>query len=87
LSFVDPNLTGLPDDVTFSSDNALVARLVDLTQRDKAIEERLLQLCHTELPSAKRELLAKVVGNLGNLEAVTAGLALIDDMAGDSGAR
>lgn len=81
LSFVDPKLTGPPADVTFSRDHSLVARLVDLALRDKAIEQRLLQLCEAELPSAKRDLLAKVVGQLGTLEAVTAGLNLIDDAA------
>jgi hypothetical protein len=81
LSFVDPTLTGLPTEVPFASDHALVARIADLARRDKTIEQRLLRLCGSELPSAKRDLLAKVVGQLGHLEAVTAGVNLIDDAA------
>jgi hypothetical protein len=81
LSFVDPKLTGLPADVTFSREDVLVGRLVDLARRDKDVEQRLFQLCETDLPSAKRDLLAKVVGQLGTLEAVSAGLSLIDDAA------
>ena len=81
LSFVDPDLSGLPAEITFSRDDVLVARIAELARRDQAIEQRLLRLCDTELPSAKRDLLAKVVGQLGNVEAVAAGLDLIDDAA------
>ena len=82
LSFVDPALPGLPAEVAFSREGILVARIVDLARRDKAVEDELLRLCQSKLPSAKRDLLAKVVGQLGNLEAVSAGLNLIDDAAG-----
>jgi len=81
LSFLDPALPGLPFENTFSREDVLVARIVHLARRDKAVEERLLRLCEAELPSPRRDLLAKVVGQLGNVEAVTAGLYLIDDAA------
>jgi len=84
LSFVDPALPGLPSDVTFSKEDILVARIVALLRKDKAVEERLLHLCGTDLPPAKRGLLAKVIGQLGTVDAVVAGLNLIDDGARDA---
>ena len=79
LSFVDPELPGLPSEVDLSRDDVLAARLVELARLDQTIEQRLLQLCDSNLPPAKRSLLAKVVGQLGDVEAVSAGLNLIDD--------
>ncbi len=81
LSFVDPALPVLPAEVAFSRDGVLVTRLVALAGRDKAVEDRLFRLCDVELPPAKRDVLAKVVGQLSYLEAVSAGLSLIDDTA------
>jgi hypothetical protein len=81
LSFVDPELPGLPSEVGWSRsrNGALVARLVELARRDRAVEQRLLHLCDSNLPPAKRSLLAEVVGQLGDVEAVSAGLSLVDD--------
>jgi hypothetical protein len=45
------------------------------------IEQRLLRLCDTELPAAKRLSLSKIIGRLGTPDAVLAGLNLIDDKA------
>lgn len=81
LSFIDPRLSGLPIEAEFGRDDVLVARIVDLMRRDKAVEANVLQLCSTALPSKNRMLLAKVVGQLAGLEAVSAGLYLIDDTA------
>ena len=79
LSFVDPDLPGLPAEIGFARDDVLAARIVELARSDRAVEQRLLRLCEAELPPTKRMLLAKVVGQLGDLEAVSAGLSLIDD--------
>jgi len=81
LSFVDPRLPGLPVEGEFGRDDILVARMVDLIRRDSAVEQQLLELCRTELPSKNRMLLARVVGQLTGLQAVSAGLYLIDDAA------
>jgi len=81
LSFVDPQLPGLPIEAEFGRDDVLVARIVDLIRRDKAVEAKVLQLCRTALPSKNRMLLARVVSHLTGLEAVSAGLYLIDDTA------
>ncbi len=81
LSFIDPRLSGLPIEAEFGRDDVLAACIVDLMRRDKAVEANVLQLCSTALPSKNRMLLAKVVGQLAGLEAVSAGLYLIDDPA------
>ena len=84
LSFVDPEVPGLPVEVNFDRDDVLAARIVELARRDPRIEARLLELCDMELPSSKRLLLSKVIGWLGTPAAVSAGLNLIDDNASPS---
>jgi NACHT C-terminal Alpha/Beta 2 len=84
LSFIDPRLSGLPIEAQFGRDDVLVACIVDLMRRDKAVEANVVQLCGTALPSRNRMLLAKVVGQLAGLDAVSAGLNLIDDTANPS---
>lgn len=81
LSFVDPEISGLPAGLTFDREDVLAARLAELAQRETGIRQRLFQLCTLQLPSPKRMLLAKVVGMLGTTEAILAGLNLIDDTA------
>jgi len=65
-------------------DDVLVGRIVELVRRDKAVEQRLFHLGGSELPLAKRLMLARVVSQFGTLEAVLAGLELINDGAIDS---
>lgn len=79
LSFVDPDAPGLPVEVGLGRDDVLATRICELAGHDAAIEQRLLQLCDAELPTAKRLLLSKVIGRLGTQEAVAAGLNLIND--------
>jgi hypothetical protein len=81
LSFVDPEIPGLPAGLTFEREDVQAARLAELALRDAAVRQRLLQLCTMELPTLKRRLLAKVVGMVGTTEAMVAGLSLIDDTA------
>jgi hypothetical protein len=79
LSFVDPEISGLPFEVAFDREDVLTARLAELVQRVKEIEQRILNLCSMKLPPVKRALLAKLVSWLGTAEAAIAGLNLIDD--------
>ncbi len=79
LSFVDPQLPGLPSEVSLPRHDVIAARLVELARRDRTIKQRILQLCDLSLPLDKRSLLAEVVGQLGDCEAVSAALGLIDD--------
>jgi NACHT conflict system protein len=81
LGFVDPVLECVPGDPPVSPEDVLAARIVDFAHREPAVKERLLDLCGSELPARKRLLLARVIGRLGTLEAIVAGLNLIDDAA------
>jgi hypothetical protein len=84
LSFVDPTVPELPVEVNLDRDDVLAARISELAHSDHTIESRLLQLCDLELPPSKRLLLSKVISRLGTVEAVLAGLNLIDDNASPS---
>ncbi len=80
LSFVDPELAGLRGpEVKIRRDDVLVSHIVDLAQRDSAVEARLLWLCDQKLMGQRRELLATIIGWLGTSRALSAGLMLIDD--------
>ena len=84
LSFIDPELPGLPAEIGFARDDVLVSRIIEFVRGDRAVEQRVLKLGEAQLPQAKRLLLANVVGRLGDLEAVSAGLSLIDDTVSPS---
>ncbi len=82
LSFVDPEIPGLPAGLSFEREDVQAARLAELAQRDAAVRKRLLQLWTMQLPVLKRRLLlARVVGMVGATDAMVAGLSLIDDTA------
>jgi hypothetical protein len=81
MSFVDPEIAGLPEAVRFERQDVLAARIADCARQDRAIEARLLELCARELPAPKRLLLTKVMNFLGTPEALLAVLNLIDDRA------
>lgn len=84
LSFVDPEVSGLPAGLKFYRDDVQVARLADLARRDASIRQRLFQLCTIPLPPLKPSLLARVIANIGTTDALLAGLNLIDDSASDA---
>ena len=79
ISFVDPETAGLVPEVTFSHEDVLSARLVDLARREPAIEQRMVALCTVSLPAPKRELLSRVMGCFSSVEATLAALNLMDD--------
>ncbi|HLG55471.1 MAG TPA: hypothetical protein VI485_09070 [Vicinamibacterales bacterium] len=80
LSFVDPDVAGLPGpEVKIRRDDVLVSRIVELARRDSVIEDRLLRLCDRKLTGQRRELLATIIGWLGTSRALSAGLLLVDD--------
>ena len=84
ISFVDPELAGPPNEMEFRRDDVLAARIAELGRADAGINRRLLNLCEADLPPAKRLLLAKVIGQRADLEAVMAGLNLTDDAVNPS---
>jgi hypothetical protein len=81
MSFVDPEIAGLPEAVRFERQDVLAARIADCARQDGAIQARLRELCALELPAPKRLLLTKVMKFLGTPEALLAALNLIDDRA------
>ena len=81
LSFLDPQLSGLPVQLELDRGDALVNRIVEFMRREPAVEQGVFQLCHLDLTAPKRFILAQVVGRFGTLQAVSAGLELLDDTA------
>ena len=57
----------------------LASSIADMVQAEAEIKRHILPLCDTQLSTTKRLLLSKVVTRLGTLDAVFAGLNLIDD--------
>ncbi len=76
--FVDPDLKGLPE-MPLDRIEALVWRIAELAKNDPKIAARLCELCNKDLSPIKRELLAKVMSDVGTGEALHANLNLIDD--------
>jgi hypothetical protein len=58
---------------------ALVWRIAELARNDPKIAARLRELCDNDLSPIKRELLAKVMSDVGTGEELLANLNLIDD--------
>jgi hypothetical protein len=82
LSFIDPDLPGLPDGVAFDRDDHLAAQIAQIASKDPYVKSRLVALCATDLPQHRRLLLAKIIGSFVDVDAVLAGLNLIDDAVG-----
>jgi hypothetical protein len=84
LSSIDPNLTGLPDGITFDRDDHLAAHIARIANADPQAKGRLMELCATDLPQDRRSLLAKIISRFADFDAVLAGLNIIDDAASPS---
>jgi hypothetical protein len=81
LSFVDPDQKVftkefLPD---HRHGDLLASLLAGLAQRDPEVKEEIFRLANSDLPSAKRTLLAKVIAGFANPEDLVAGLGVIRD--------
>jgi len=59
----------------------LASCIADMAHAEDGIRQRILRVCDTQLSPTKRMLLSKVIARLGTLDAVVAGLSLIDDSA------
>jgi hypothetical protein len=81
LSFIDAEAkefqakVGLDD----HESDLLAGFIADIALAESQIKHDILQLCDTQLLPAKRLLLCKVIARLGALDAVVAGLSLVDD--------
>ncbi len=79
LSFVDPEVDGIPFTPQLQCENLLVGRLTELAERSPAVATRLHQLCDRDLPDINRRVVSTVMGWLGASQALTANLNLIAD--------
>lgn len=82
LSFIDSEVEGfdIPTDTARHGEGeVVVSRIVDLARLDPKVMQRIVRWCDASLPPARRLLLTKVINRLGTVEAVLAGLNLIDE--------
>jgi len=83
LSFIDPTLPLLSNELIRHHDGRLVRRLTELAQRDAAVRRRMFDLAQENIPTAHAVVLGKVLANLGTTDALLASLQLLrDDSAG-----
>ena len=81
LSFVGTEANEFLAEVTLDDhEGGLLASIIaDMALAESEIKHHVLRLCDTELSITKRSLLSKVVTRLNTLDAVIAGLSLIND--------
>ncbi len=83
LSFIEPDTEGAGFEVDADSMHGrqLATHIAGLAFTQPAILQRIYDLCESQSSRSKRELLAKVIAQLGTTDAILAGLKLIDDAA------
>ena len=74
LSFIDPALPTLSNELIRHHDGRLVRRLAELAQRDAAVRQRMFDLAQENIPTTHAIVLGKVLANLGTTDAL-AGVA------------
>jgi hypothetical protein len=81
MSFIETGEDGFAIEIDVRSyhGDLLASHIVDIANSDPEIKHRIFYLCYTQRSSHKRALLSKVIARLGTIEAVLAGLNLIDD--------
>jgi hypothetical protein len=83
LSFIDPALPALSNELIRHHDGRLVRRLVELAQRDATIQRRMFDLAKEKIPTSHAIVLGRVLTSLGTTPALLASLQLLrDDGAG-----
>ena len=81
LSFIDAGANAFKTEVNLDDheNDLLASSIADIALAERAIKHHIIQLCDMQLLPTKRLLLAKVIARLGTLDAVIAGLSIIDD--------
>lgn len=81
LSFMDADANAFPAEVNLDDHESdlLASFIADMARAESEIKPHILRLCDTQLSTTKRILLSKVIARLGTLDAVIAGLSLIED--------
>jgi hypothetical protein len=81
MSFVDPSLSGLPEDNGLRRNDVLSKRLADLVNREPSYKQRLFDLTERDLPQPRKKILAETLAKLQDDSALLASLNLLDDHA------
>jgi hypothetical protein len=79
LSFIDPALPALSNELIRHHDGRLVSRLVELAQRDATVQRRMFDLAKEKIPTSHAIVLGKVLTSLGAADALLASLDLLRD--------
>ena len=81
LSFIDAEAKEFQAEISLDDHESdlLAGFIADIALRESQIKHDILQLCDTQLLPTKRLLLCKVIARLGALDALVAGLSLLDD--------
>jgi hypothetical protein len=82
LSFIDPTLPPLSNELIRHHDGRLVRRLTELAQSDAAVRQRIFALAQERIPAAHATVLGKVLANLGTTDALLASLQMLRDDGG-----
>ncbi|MCJ7547704.1 MAG: hypothetical protein MUP30_12940 [Deltaproteobacteria bacterium] len=83
LGFIDTEASALPAEVSFAphESDLLASCIADMALAEDEIKHLILGLCDARLSPSRRLLLSEVIVRLGTLDAIIAGLNLIDDSA------
>ncbi len=83
MSFIgaEADAFGVEVSLEHHESDLLASCIADMARAEAEIKQCILQLCDAQLSPTKRSLLSTVIARLGTLDAVSAGLSLIDDGA------
>ncbi len=79
MSFIDPGSPEVPGGRELGRDDVLSLRIAELAGKYSPIRSRILSLCRADLDRDKRQVLASVIVRLGDNEALSESLNLLDD--------
>jgi len=79
MSFIDPGSPEISGARELGRDDVLSLRIAELAGKYSPIRSRILSLCRANLDRDKRQVLASVIVRLGDHEALSESLNLLDD--------
>jgi len=79
MSFIDPACPQILGSQELGREDVLVRRIAELAEVHPLIRARILNLCRAKLDRAKRPLLASIIVQFKNENALIEGMNLLDD--------
>jgi hypothetical protein len=79
MSFIDPTCPQILGSQELGREDVLVRRIAELAEVDPSIRGRIISLCSAQLDHTKRRLLASIIVQFENEDALIEGLNLLDD--------